>query len=57
MQGLKPVSRGNMMVDSKIEECKDMIKKETACQCSLTSSIIDSPADNPKPKEPLSAPF
>ncbi|KAK1360187.1 hypothetical protein POM88_044661 [Heracleum sosnowskyi] len=57
VEGLKPVSRGNMIVDSKIEECKEMIKIETACQCSLTSSVIDSPADNSKPKEPLSAPF
>ncbi|KAL8098934.1 hypothetical protein AgCh_031593 [Apium graveolens] len=56
VEGLKPVSRGNMIVDSKIQECTDMIK-ETACQCSLTSSTMDSPADNSKPKEPLSAPF
>lgn len=57
MQGLKPVSKGNMIPDSKIEECNEMIKNETACQCSFTCSVIDSPADNPKHKEPLSAPF
>ena len=57
MQGLKPVSKGNMIPNSKIEECNEMIKNETACQCSFTCSVIDSPADNPKHKEPLSAPF
>ena len=57
MQGLKPASKGNMIPDSKIEECNEMIKNETACQCSFTCSVIDSPADNPKHKEPLSAKF
>lgn len=68
MQGLKPVigfeemaqtiQNGDSVykiVDQRKENNTTNIN-ESCCQCSLASSIIESP-DEFKPKEPVSAPF
>lgn len=66
MQGLKPVvdikdiahtdQKENPLVYQQLDECKEKMN-ETGCQGSFSYAIIDSPADQSKLKEPLSAPF